>query len=143
MWNLLPHTLEELSLDAALQKEVRKFDAGGQEKAYFNVSGARRELSPDIQTALLCICQESLANIRRHASAKEVNVSLMFYPDAVSLAVQDNGMGFDQEGVKTRGGRSGFGLTGMEQRAHLLQGVLDVKSEKDKGTLVEERIPIK
>ncbi len=143
VWNLLPHTLEELSLDAALQKEVRKFDAGGQEKAYFNVSGDRRELSPDIQTALLRICQESLANIRRHASAKEVNVSLMFYPDAVSLAVQDNGMGFDQEGVKTRGGRSGFGLTGMEQRAHLLQGVLDVKSEKDKGTLVEARIPIK
>ena len=143
VWDLLPQALEERSLDAALEEEVRRFTAVGQEKASFRVSGDRRELPANIQAALLRICQESLTNIRRHARATQVNVDLKFYSEAVCLGVQDNGAGFDLEGVKATGRQSGsgFGLTGMEQRAHLLRGILTVDSQKGRGTLVDVRIP--
>ena len=141
VWGLLPQALEERSLDDALQEEVRRFAAVGQEKASFRVSGERRDLPANVQAALLRICQESLTNIRRHAGATEVDVDLAFDSGAVCLGIRDNGAGFDVEEVKATGRQSGFGLTGMEQRADLLRGTFTVKSQKGKGTLVDVRIP--
>ncbi len=141
VWDLLPQALEGRALDDALEDEVHRFDAERQEKATFTVSGDKRRLPPDIQAALLRVCQESLANVRRHASATEVEVVLSFHPEFVSLTVQDNGVGFDVGGANADGGQSGFGLRGMEQRARLLRGTLTVGSQKDKGTLVEVTIP--
>ena len=100
-----------------------------------------RELPANVQAALLRICQESLTNIRRHAGATKVNVDLAFDSGAVCLGIRDNGAGFDVEGVKATGRHSGFGLTGMGQRADLLRGTLTIKSQKSKGTLVDVRIP--
>ena len=141
VWNLRPLALEELPLDAALQEEVSRFASMGRDKASFSLSGDRRELPSNVQSAILRICQESLSNVRRHARATEVKVELIFYTDAVCLKVQDNGIGFNIEKVKAAGRQSGFGLTVMEERASLLGGTLAVKSQKGEGTLVEARIP--
>ena len=141
VWDLLPRALEQLTLDAALQGEVLRFAAEGGGEASFSLSGEQRELPSNVQAALLRICQESLTNVRRHAEATEVKVSLTFSPKAVCLSVQDNGIGFDFQKVKTLGRNRGFGLTGMEQRVRLLEGGLAVKSRKGEGTLVEVRIP--
>ena len=70
-------------------------------------------------------------------------MNLSFYPDVVRLGVQDNGTGFDSQEVRAPGRQSGFGLTGMEQRARLLRGTFDITSEKGKGTVVEVKIPIR
>jgi PAS domain S-box-containing protein len=141
VWGLLPHALEERPLDAALREEIRRFSAVGRERASFSLSGNRRELPSNVQAALLRICQESLTNVRRHAMATEVEVALTFYTEAVCLGVRDNGGGFDPEAVKGRGRQGGFGLTGMEERARLQRGTLEVRSHKGKGTLVEVKIP--
>ena len=142
MWGLLPHALERHSLDAALQEEVDLFSAGGPVAASFSVSGVRRDLPPDVQTAIFRICQESLTNVRRHAGATEVKVDMSFSPESVRLKVKDNGVGFDVDGVKARGEGRGFGLTGMEQRATLLGGTLSVTGQNGKGAVVEVIIPI-
>ncbi len=142
VWNLLPQALEERSLEAALQEEVLRFAAVGRENASFGISGNKRELSADVQTTLLRLCQESLTNVRRHANGKEVHVVLTFHPDAAGLIVQDDGIGFDLEAVKGDKEHSSHGLAGMEQRAHLLGGgAFSVKPGKGKGTIVEARIP--
>ena len=141
VWNLLPRALDQRSLEAALDEELRRFSAAGRETASFNVSGDTRDLPSNVQAALLRICQESLTNIRCHAEATQVTVDLSFYSDAVSLGVQDNGKGFDSTEVRALGRESGFGLTGMEQRVRLLNGTFDVASEKGNGTLVRVKIP--
>ena len=69
-------------------------------------------------------------------------MALTFYPDAICLAVQDNGTGFDVEAARSAEWRSGFGLIGMQQRAHLLGGTLALESQNGRGTLVEVRIPM-
>jgi PAS domain S-box-containing protein len=140
--DLRPQALEQRPLDAALREEVRRFAAAGREKASFSLSGKRRELPSDVQAALLRICQESLTNVRRHASATEVRVEISFGPEGVCFKVQDDGAGFDFEAVKAAGSQSSFGLTGIEERARLLGGTLVVRSQKGEGTLVEVTIPM-
>jgi PAS domain S-box-containing protein len=142
VWDLLPHTLEQLPLDAALREEVSKFSAEGHAKASFELVGNRKELSSETQTALLRICQESLGNIKKHANAAKVSVTLTFTQDTVCLGIKDDGEGFDPAQLSGMNEQGGFGLTGMEQRAKLLKGTLEVKSHLGQGTLVEARIPI-
>ena len=141
VWDLLPHALEQLDLVDALQQAVDQFAAAGGEQATLKVAGEIRELMPTVQTAILRICQESLTNVRRHAEANRVDVTLTFQHKAVYLAVQDDGQGFDTENVAPESAAGGFGLTGMGQRAKQLDGALAVKSAKGKGTLVEVTIP--
>ena len=141
VWGLLPHALEQYSLDEALEKEVERFGTGGREKATFSRSGQQRDLPTDLQTVILRICQESLTNVRRHAHATEVQVSLEYRPREVHLSVQDDGAGFDPAEPGDGGDSRSFGLTGMEQRARQSQGSLKIKSEKGKGTVVEVNIP--
>ena len=142
MWDLLPKSLEEHSLDAALHQAVDSWADDGGGTASFTLSGEMGELSADVQTALLRICQESLTNIRRHAQATEVSVALDLQADAAHLAVQDNGKGFDVDSVNAKGVDGGFGLDGMEQRARILGGKLSVHSQKGEGTLVVAKIPL-
>jgi PAS domain S-box-containing protein len=142
VWNLLPHALEQLPLDDALREEVSKFNVGGRPKASFELMGKRKELSSEAQTALLRICQESLSNIKKYANATEVSVTLTYTSEAAYLNVKDDGEGFDPAQLSGMSEQGGFGLTGMEQRAKLLKGTLEVKSHRGKGTLVEAKIPI-
>ncbi len=142
VWNLLPHALEQGPLDTALREEISKCKAdAGWEKAEFSISGKRRELASNVQAGILRVCQESLANVMRHANASKVSVTLTFGPDLVCLAVQDDGIGFDANEVKRIDRQGGFGLTGMAQRAEQLGGTLLVNSEQGGGTRVEVRIP--
>ena len=141
VWDLLPRALEGMSLEDALKEEVTRFDTWSQEKASFQSLGNTRELSSDVQTALLRTCQESLTNIRKHAAATEVSVTLTYRPDSVDLDVTDNGNGFDVKAPGGGSGNGGFGLIGMEQRARILGGNLVITSRKAKGTQVAVTIP--
>ena len=141
VWNLLPRALEERPLSSALEEEIRQFTAVNRERAVFDVSGDARDLKGDVQTALLRICQQALTNVRSHAQATEVTVALSYTPDSVQLEIRDNGVGFDPDATRDSRDQSGFGLAGMEQRARLLGGDLNVTSKKGGGTRVEVKVP--
>jgi signal transduction histidine kinase/HAMP domain-containing protein len=138
VWALRPQTLEQLPLIEALRQEIEKFTRDGGIKASFSTSGKGQALHADMENALLRICQESLANAKKHAQAEQVMVNLAFEREKVGLSIRDNGIGFDPE-VRADGS---FGLIGMTERARLLGGTLAVQSEKGKGTLIEVMIPI-
>ncbi len=142
VWNLLPHALEQLDLESALQEEVKKFEEESQINASFQLLGSQRPIPSEAQTALLRICQESLNNVRKHANANEASVRLTFNSSDVCLDVQDNGQGFIVDSLNDTTEQGGFGLTGMKQRARLLGGTLEVTSNNGQGTLIEARIPI-
>jgi len=141
VWDLLPQVLEQRRLEPALEDAVLRFSATGPEKVSFTLPGNRRDLPPNVQAAILRICEEALHNIRQHARATEVRVTLLFCPHEVYLGVQDNGIGFETASVKPIPGESGFGLIGMEGRVRLLGGTFVVKSHVGEGTLVEVNVP--
>ena len=67
------------------------------------------------------ICQESLANVLKHANAKRVSVKVGFDDTRVHLRVSDDGIGFNpQIPSQWDRDRGGFGLISMRERAQLL-----------------------
>ena len=141
VWGLVPHALEQQSLVEALQERVGQLNSTGNGTASFRTFGTPRELPVEVQASLLRICQESLTNVSRHSAATEVGVTLSFQPDSVGLKVQDNGLGFDQASARAEGEAGGFGLIGMEQRAHQLGGSFIVDSRKGHGTIIDVQVP--
>ncbi len=98
-------------------------------------------LSAEAQAALLRICQESLTNVRKHAAASEVSVTLSYNGDSVRLQVLDNGVGIGSAaGCRERG--QGRGLAGMEERANLLGGRCVAEEAETGGTRVLVDIPL-
>lgn len=93
-----------------------------------------------IQEALWRIGQEALHNIDKHAQSKDVQITLARSKEAISLKIEDNGIGFD---LGKRFNSPSYGLKGMSERANLYSGTVDIKSEKGKGTIVSVTIPIK
>lgn len=98
------------------------------------------DLSPALRQCVYRTVQEALANIDRHASASQVQITIRRAKDRLALAVCDDGQGFDPASVDT--GHS-FGIRGMCERAELLGGRLEVESSPGAGACirleVEER----
>ena len=92
-------------------------------------------LNRDTEVVLLRCTQEALSNVRKHADATSVTVSLGGDSENVHLQVSDDGTGFDPENAA-----SGFGLTGMRERLALVDGNLDVTSSEG-TTILSVRIP--
>jgi signal transduction histidine kinase len=103
------------------------------------VHGEPRELAPDARLAVYRTAQEALTNVRRHAAAERVRVSLDYLPDSTVLVVEDHGaLGTPPVAPALAG--SGYGLTGMRERAKLLGGEL-LASPTGTGFRVELRLP--
>jgi two-component system NarL family sensor kinase len=92
-------------------------------------------LAPAVETGLYRIAQEALTNVRKHAQATHLSVELKQVGPDLRLTISDDGRGFVPEQVQPTAD-SGFGLTGMSERAHLLGGRLEVQSEPGSGTRI-------
>ena len=109
----------------------------------FEQTGEPWPLTTAIESTLLRVAQEALANVARHSQATEAWTALIYMADSVQLSVRDNGVGFDPEagpekGI-TPGPWGGFGLLGMEERVPALGGTLTLSSQD--GTLLLDDPP--
>ncbi|GAA1816772.1 sensor histidine kinase [Actinomadura chokoriensis] len=125
---LAPTHLEDDTLPEAL----KKITGDGVD---LTVTGTVEPLHGELEATLLRIAQEALANATRHAHADRIGVTLSYMDDEVTLDVRDDGRGFT-------GPSSGFGLTGMRERAERVAGSLEVESEPGRGTAVSARVPL-
>ena len=93
---------------------------------------------------MLRVTQESLANVRKHARATRVAVTLSFGESTVLLDVRDNGVGIDGGHLDTgEHDQGGFGLIGMRERVEALGGTFVLESEPGKGTSVAVALPLR
>jgi signal transduction histidine kinase len=133
---LHPHYLDELGLVTALETIAR--EAGAQ----FSIAGVPHPMQPEIELALYRIAQEAVNNARRHAQAESIDVELLFNAASVVLRVTDNGQGFEVPAYLNDLTRTGhFGLIGMQERAQLVNGHLEVLSALGKGTTIIFSLP--
>ncbi|MBN1856477.1 MAG: HAMP domain-containing protein [Dehalococcoidia bacterium] len=137
VWALRPEALEKQALAEAIRREAEALTEEGQVVVEFSVSGKQGRLASEVEDALLRICQECFANIRKHSGASTAKVNLSFGKTTIALHVQDNGSGFDT----SKSHKDSFGLIGMNERARQCGGTATVTSEHEKGTTVEVSIP--
>ena len=81
--------------------------------------------------------QEALANVAKHSSAHNVNISLRLGESLAEFCLSDDGVGFD-----THHQHDGMGLDSMRERAESLRGVFSVQSEPGQGAKICISIPI-
>jgi len=92
-----------------------------------------------VATAAYRITQEALTNVMRHALATQVRVTLQAGKGMLALRVVDNGRGFNLQKI---GESESLGLDGMQERASLLGGSLQIDSQSGKGTRVYVQLPL-
>ncbi len=138
-FELRPNILDELGLIAALKwvgKELEKHTG-----IKTRLHTVLKDFIPDrtLSTNIFRVYQEAITNVARHAHATRIDSTLEVTDDMVSLIIKDNGKGFDPNETRKKGS---LGLTGMKERALMLQGELNIESEKLKGTIVTLKVPL-
>jgi two-component system sensor histidine kinase UhpB len=138
---LRPTALDDHGLIAALATQVSDFGHSTGVQTHFHHHGDMPILSDEEQLVIFRVTQESLSNIAKHSSARDVDVELSFVGRTL-LRVRDDGHGFivasSRKGGRRANGRpGGLGLNGMRERALLVGGSLDIFSSPGAGTTIE------
>jgi signal transduction histidine kinase len=141
---LMPAQLEGAALADALRRMlVRLHDETGI-RTELRVDEDFPPLPVTTEVALLRTAQSALANVRLHARAGRVVVTMSDGGDAVRLDVVDDGIGFDATGWASRpaGPEGGYGLRAIRERLRELGGTLDVESAPGQGAALSASVPI-
>jgi PAS domain S-box-containing protein len=133
--NLRPASLDHLGLVTALEQLVKdaakRYRLDMHFKSEFD-SEAKR-LPSHVETALYRIVQEALTNTARHSFAKNVDVILKLRDSKMVIIVEDNGVGFDTNKIRES---DKLGLIGMQERAQMMGGNLQIESSPGSGTTI-------
>ncbi len=106
----------------------------------YRVRGTNRQLLPaDVQRKILLILREAISNIEQHAQANVVNLSLLWDAENLIITLEDDGVGFDPEGVSAFGH---FGIQIMKQRIKEINGLVELSSVSGQGSRVILRCPL-
>jgi signal transduction histidine kinase len=123
--------------NVALGDRIRAFAARTSIEPRLTLAGEMNLLSASQQIALLNIIQEALSNIREHANATTVAITVSVDADGVEAKVVDDGLGFDLESTLMRAARDGrIGLLAMNERVRLLGGQCRIESRPGGPTVV-------
>lgn len=132
---LRPTALDDLGLKAAIAGQVEELSRRDVD-ASFSSEGDFSDLDDDVQLVVYRVAQEALSNAARHSEAKAVDVRLNRRGAGVELKVSDNGRGFSFAAAE----QGGLGISGMRERALLVDGEVEIHSRPGEGTTVWLRI---
>jgi PAS domain S-box-containing protein len=132
--------LDEQGLYAAIAWHARDFERRTRIACHVTFAARRVHPSRAAAAALLGIFLEAMTNVLRHAQASQVWISIARRGPALLLRVRDDGIGIGRGRV--RAGAT-LGLTGMRERAELVDGKLLAGPLAPQGTLVSVRVPLK
>lgn len=144
IYDLRPSLLDDLGLIPALRWYAEsRLESQGIQVALETEHKEEARFSPDVETALFRIAQEALTNALKYAEADMIQIRLTVNEKKITLAIFDNGKGFNLSSVLKNRGRDGrgLGLLGMRERAELLAGTCHVESELGVGTHIQVEIP--
>ena len=132
---LRPSLLDDLGLTAALRWLVGQAADHHRFTTSFHPLLLPKRVASEIETAYFRIAQAAITNVMRHSNARHVTLELFQEGETLVMRLHDDGIGFDVATMHERARAGGsIGLLGMEERALLLGGQLDIKSKPGEGT---------
>jgi signal transduction histidine kinase/YHS domain-containing protein len=138
--DLRPPALDELGLVPALELMIRRLPPTPAVR--LEIEGPVRRLAPERELAVLRMAQEGISNVRRHAHASSAIVRLRFEPEALTVAIEDDGQGIGRQPAPGELAQEGhWGLIGLEERAARFGGSVRLASANGKGTRLTIRLP--
>lgn len=134
---LRPAVLDDLGLVAAIEELAQASAHAAGWNLQLELAQLPQEPEKTVSVTLFRIAQEAFNNIRKHAHAGHVKVSL-HNGHGIDLTIEDNGIGFDPN---ANGDGRGMGVTTMHERAALLNGTCQIISARGSGTQVHVWVP--
>jgi signal transduction histidine kinase len=144
LWALQPEAPPRASLPEILRPLAQRWAEESGVRVGVTITGQATSLRPEIEVTLLRATQEALANIRKHAQANSVVLTLSYMEDIVALDIQDDGIGFDPHCLPAPllGETSGrFGLKALRERIEQLEGTFTLESTPGSGTTIAVALP--
>lgn len=141
IYNLRPMSVDDIGIDVTLKHAIAKIEQEWNRKIEYIIIGKPFHVKPVVALSLLRIMQEACTNALKYADAKEICVVLEYTENDISLVIEDDGIGFNTKKKVAKTKNSGFGLSIMKERVHLLSGEIQIKSEEGKGTTISIRVP--
>ncbi len=109
----------------------------------FNNDGKEKPLTDDIRILLFQAVRELLVNIRKHAKAKKVGISIKRNKENIKIEIKDNGTGFDISSLDSYCEKDvGFGLLNIRSRIDVVGGSFEIESHKKRGTKITLKAPL-
>jgi len=140
--DLRPSLLDDLGLLPALRSLVADFGARSDIHVAFAAPGVLPPLSKETELALFRALQEALSNVRRHAGARNVDVTLAVDGARVKLDVADDGRGPPEAGLDRLEREGHMGLAGMRERINALGGSVRLSGSPQRGASLEIAVPV-
>ncbi len=134
---LTPAELVDSSLTDALTRLIDRFTRETGIRAECRTEGEPAALAVATEVVLLRSVQESLTNVRKHAGADSVTVSVRYAEKSVIVTIADDGNGFMPDRAS-----GGYGLSAMQSRVAQIFGELSVESAPGRGTVIKVEVPI-
>jgi PAS domain S-box-containing protein len=138
-YQLHPAILEELGLAEALRTECERAGQRSRVALSVEIDPLPAVVDRDAALCLFRVAQEALNNTIRHAGARNASVVLRQTDDGLTLAVRDDGAGFDPALAREGGS---IGLASMRERVRLVNGTLDIESAPGRGTVIVAWVPM-
>ena len=135
---LRPPALDQLGLARALEGLAAQVERHAGFECVVEIDETTRAaiVGPAEGAAIYRIAQELLTNAARHAGAAHVRLAVTTAADRLTIAVEDDGRGFEPSAIT-----GGWGLKGIRERAELLDGAVAIDSRRDGGTTVHVTLP--
>ena len=138
---LRPSVLDEFGLVAAIGNHAKKYLDGSGINFTLDASNFSARLSPEVETALYRVFQEAIANVRRHAQAKNVKIRLEIKDGLFRGEIVDDGKGFDLQEIEYNGNEPrGLGMMSIKERIAQYCGEVEILSQLGKGTTVRVQL---
>ncbi|MGB5007281.1 MAG: sensor histidine kinase, partial [Ferruginibacter sp.] len=141
--NMMPEAVVKFGLDTALKDFCNDVNQSGALQVSYQSIGLEKEVVEQTTAITIYrIVQELINNTMKHAAAKTAIVQVTKSGGQLAITVEDDGIGFDTAALKQSKARPdnqvgrGIGWSNIQNRVEFLKGILDVRSEKDKGTSV-------
>jgi signal transduction histidine kinase len=143
MFDLRPVVLETQGLVPALASYVTRQQEMGDLERHFCVGGFAGRLDASAERAIFSIVQEAVGNVRKHAQAGNVWISVVEQEGELKVDVRDDGRGFDVGTLNAEYDlRGSLGMLNMQERAEAIGGRLSIQSAPGAGTEVTLTVPL-
>ncbi len=132
--------LEYLGITAAARSFCKELSEQQEVEIEFSTAKIPKHLPQDISLCLFRVLQEALQNAVKHSGVGHFTVQLRGAEDEIELVVSDSGVGFSPQAAMSG---KGLGIISMQERLHLVNGELSIKSHPNCGTTIRACVPFR
>lgn len=139
IFNLRPMHLDDLGLIYAIKKYCVEVEKQAGIKIDLEFTGDDKRFEDTLEISIFRIIQEILNNARKHSKADKIEIQIDITPLNITVKIKDNGIGFDPEKIDYA---KHFGIKGICERVNLLEGMIEINSTINEGTIIFIEIPV-